>query len=80
MHRKMVLHLFALWRGGLPRPDKDRLGRLAKWSVTALLIGMIGAVTSGSMLGSLEKPCEAKPNGYQDDCAKTCHSLMAAPG
>jgi len=71
MHRKMVLHLFARRRGGLPRcPENDRLVRLAKWSVIALLIGMVGAVTSGSMLGSLEKPCEAKPNGYQDDCPK----------
>jgi hypothetical protein len=50
--------------------ENDRLVRLAKWSVIAFLVAMIGAGISGPMLASLDQPCEAKPNGYKNDCSK----------
>jgi hypothetical protein len=58
-------YLLCLCRELSPSPDNDRLVRLAKWSVIAFLVAMIGAGISGPMLASLEQPCEAKPNGYK---------------
>jgi hypothetical protein len=51
-------------------PENERLVRLAKSSVIAFLVAIIGAGIAGPMLASLDQPCEAKPNGYKDDCSK----------
>jgi hypothetical protein len=50
--------------------ENDRLIRLAKSSVIAFLIAMIGAGILGSMLVSLDQTCDAKASGHQDECPK----------
>jgi hypothetical protein len=77
----MPTHALRLCRELPPSPERNRLVRLAKSAVIAFLVAMIGAGISGPMLGSLDDPCDAKPNGYQDNCPKASgrDASQAAP-
>jgi hypothetical protein len=66
----MPTHLLRLCRELPPAPENDRLVRLAKWSLIAFLVAMVGGGITGPMLASLDQPCDDKPNSYQNECPK----------
>jgi hypothetical protein len=62
----MPTHALQLCRELPPSPERHRLVRLAKSSVMAFLIAMVGGGITGPMLGSIDDPCDTRPNGFKD--------------